>query len=147
VVLGFFVVFFVLFLSYSLFSSSLKSTVRKLSGILEELRAIAVRENKEYQLHIDVDSETYWITTFGMSEEEAAKVNRVRLPQGVEFVDVQTRDDKVAVAGVSIRFSPQAYADEAIIHIKDDSDKVFTLSVGTFLPMVKVDEEYIEFKS
>ncbi len=128
----------------TLFSSSLKSAVRRLTGTIEQLRVDAVREHEELRLHLDLESDSYWITSSGMSDEEREDATRIGLPSGVDLVDVGFPAGKVMIGSAAIRFFPRGYAEEALIHLRDGSDTVYTLFIRPFLPKVKIENYYVE---
>ena len=128
----------------TLFSSGLKSAVRKLSGTIGQLRADAVREHKELWLHLDLESNSYWITSSGMSDEEREGVAPRPFPSGVDLIDVDTTTGKVTIGSTAIRFSPRGYVEETRIHLSDDAGTVYTLLIQPFLPKVKIENDYVE---
>lgn len=128
----------------TLFSSGLKSTVRKLSGTIGHLRADAVREHKESWLHLDLESNSYWITSSDMSDEEREGVAPRPLPSGVDLLDVDSPGGKVTLGSTAIYFSPRGYVEETRIHLRDETDTVYTLLLQPFLPRVKIENDYVE---
>ena len=128
----------------TLFSSGLKSAARQLSGTIGRLRADAVREHKESWLHLDLESNSYWITSSDMSDEEREDVAPRPLPSGVDLVDVDSSTGKITVGSTAIRFSPRGYVEETRIHLSDDAGTVYTLLIQPFLPKVKIKNDYIE---
>ncbi|MBW2644847.1 MAG: prepilin-type N-terminal cleavage/methylation domain-containing protein [Deltaproteobacteria bacterium] len=144
VLIGLFLTISVPKLRETLFSSNLKSAVRRLTGTIEQLRSDAVREHQELRLNFDLDSESYWVTSSNMNDKEIEDVTRIRLPSGVDLIDIVSPSGKVMVGSAKIRFSPRGYVEEALIHLGDRSDNVYTLFLPSFLPKVKIENQYIE---
>lgn len=144
VLLGLFLTISVPKLRETFFSGNLKSAVRRLTGTIEQLRGDAVREHKEFWLNLDLDSESYWITSSDMNDKEIEEVTRIRLPSGVNLIDVASISGKVMDGSTAIRFSPRGYVEESLIHLGDGSDNVYTLFLPSFLPKVKIENQYIE---
>lgn len=128
------------------FSSNLKTSVRRLAGTIEQLRAEAVRDHKEMRLNLDIDADTYWITDSGMSDEEIEGVTRKEFQSGVDLMDVAypAVADKIMTGSTAIRFFPKGYVEEARIHLDDGSDTAYTLFLRPFLPKVKIEDHYVE---
>lgn len=144
VLIGLFITISIPKLRETFFSSNLKSAVRGLTGTIERLRADAVREHKEFWLNFDLDSDSYWITFSGMNDKEIEDATHTRLPSGVDLMDVVSPAGKVMVGSTAIRFSPRGYAGEAVIHLSDRSDTIYTLFLQPFLPKVKIENQYVE---
>lgn len=144
VLIGLFMTISVPKLRETFFSSNLKSAVRRLTGTIEQLRSDAVREHQELRLNFDLDSESYWVTSSNMNDKEIEDVTRIRLPSGVDLIDVASPSGKVMVGSTAIRFSPRGYVEESLIHLGDRSENVYTLFLPSFLPKVKIENQYIE---
>ena len=127
----------------TLFSSGLKSTVRKLSGTIGRLRADSVREHTEHWLHLDLESNRYWESTYPEVIDEERK-DIEKLPPGVNLMDVDSPTGKVTLGSTVIRFTPRGYVEETRIHITDDAGTVYTLLIQPFLPKVKIENDYVE---
>ncbi|MFH1673737.1 MAG: GspH/FimT family pseudopilin [Pseudomonadota bacterium] len=144
VLIGLFLTISVPKLRETFFSSNLKSAVRRLTGTIEQLRSDAVREHQELRLNFDLDSESYWVTSSNMNDKEIEDVTRISLPSGVDLIDVASPSGKVMVGSTAIRFSPRGYVEESLIHLGDRSENVYTLFLPSFLPKVKIENQYIE---
>ena len=112
------------------------------------LRNGAVEQQKDYFLNIDIDNSKLWVTDETIDTEEAmekAYKNSFSLPETVVIRDVVYPGAGKALQGsVAISFHKQGYADQAIIHIRDDDDRNVSLMVEAFLPSVRWVEEYVE---
>jgi prepilin-type N-terminal cleavage/methylation domain-containing protein len=129
----------------TLFSSGLKSSVRRLTSKIAQLRADAVRKHTEYWLHLDLESNSYWESTSPEVIDEEPK-DIEKLSPGVDFVDVVFPSDEVTmmVGRTKIYFSPRGYVEETRIHLRDQADTVYTLLLQPFLPQVKIENDYVE---
>lgn len=129
----------------TLFSSGLRSAVRRLTAKIVELRSDAVRKHTEYWLHLDLESNSYWESTSpGVNDEEPKGTKK--LSPGVDLVDVVFPSDEVTVmlGRTKIYFSPRGYVQETQIHLRDETGTVYTLLIQPFLPKVKIENDYIE---
>ncbi len=130
-------------------TDDLKSSTRKMIGLIRGLKDEAVREHKTCFLHFDLESDRYWIDSTVMSEEERARAaeNAFPLPKGVHVLDVWFRDKgKQMVGRTAIRFSKKGYIQPSVIHLGSEDDRVFTLVLSPFLGKVEIHEKYIEFE-
>jgi prepilin-type N-terminal cleavage/methylation domain-containing protein len=139
---------------------------RKLSAwivlTVKSLKENALREQVPYILYLDFDNQQMWTAKDAPAEEknqeetaasektdeekEIPQENKYSLPQGVRLMDVAfTDDEKIKEGIVPIHFYPKGYSDKAIIHIQDADDNRYSYLVESFLPHVKIFEEYIEF--
>jgi prepilin-type N-terminal cleavage/methylation domain-containing protein len=139
---------------------------RKLSAwivlTVKSLKENALREQIPYILYLDFDNQQMWTAKDAPAEEknqeetaasgkpdkekEIPQENKYLLPQGYKLMDVAfTDDEKIREGIVPIHFYPKGYSDKAIIHIQDADDNRYSYLVESFLPHVKISEEYIEF--
>jgi len=135
---------------YALFTDNLKGTTRTMIGLVKGLREEAIREQREYRIHFDLDSNRYWILWASMSEEEKERVQEqaVALPQGVRVKDIWFADKGKTTRGeAQIRFNKKGYVPYSVIHIESEDGRAFTLELSPFLGRIKVFEKYIEYVS
>jgi len=138
---------------------------RKLSAwivlTVKSLKENALREQIPYVLYLDFDNQQMWAAKDAPAEEknqeeaasetsgkekEIPQENKYLLPQGYKLMDVAfTDDEKIREGIVPIHFYPKGYSDKAIIHIQDADDNRYSYLIESFLPHVKIFEEYIEF--
>jgi len=138
---------------------------RKLSAwivlTVKSLKENALREQLPYVLYLDFDNQQMWTAKDAPAEEktqeeaasgksdkekEIPEENKYLLPQGYRLMDVAFIDDQTIKEGiVSIHFYPKGYSDKAIIHIQDADDNRYSYLIESFIPHVKIREEYIEF--
>ncbi|MBW2192485.1 MAG: prepilin-type N-terminal cleavage/methylation domain-containing protein [Deltaproteobacteria bacterium] len=122
---------------------------RWIVGTVASLKEGAVRHQKRYVLHVGMDTGRLWVSDESMSEEalEDAENSGFELPGDVKVLDVEYPGrGKVAFGRADISFYKQGYSDRAFIHIKDDNDNQRSFLIETFLPKVRLYEEYVAFE-
>jgi prepilin-type N-terminal cleavage/methylation domain-containing protein len=132
---------------YSLVSDDLKATTRKIVGLVREVRNEAIREQKVYTIHLDIESNRWWTEHTGMGDEEMelARQKAFVLPRGVRFLDVWCRNKgKQAHGDFVLRFSKKGYVDQTMIHIGTETNREFTVELSPFLGTVKVHDTYVD---
>lgn len=132
---------------YYLVADDLKATTRKIVGLVREVRNEAIREQRVYTIHLDIESNRWWTEHTGMEDEEMvlAKEEAFVLPGGVRILDVWCRGKgKQAQGDVAIPFSKKGYVDQTLIHIGGQADREFTVELSPFLGMVKVHDTYVD---
>lgn len=130
-------------------TDDLKSTTRKMVGMIKGLRDEAIREQKVYILHFDLESNRFWIDSTAMNEEERARAAEMAtpFPQGVRVLDVWFSGKGKKMTGqTAIRFNRKGYVQPSVVHLGSDDGREFTLVLSPFLGRVKVYETYVEFE-
>lgn len=127
-------------------SDSTSGALRWLIVKIRVLKTSAVREQKLYILHADMDTDQFWITDESMTTEEekaAAMEQGLSLPDDVEIADVEfPRTGRVPEGTVEIAFYKRGYSDRAVIHLEEDGGKSTSVFVEPFLSTVKVVDTY-----
>ncbi len=128
-----------------LVSDSTGKTSRWIIGTTKALRESAMRHQKRYVLHIDMEAETLWTSDESMTEEailQAASTG-FKLPDDVRLVDIEFPvNGKVSTGRADIYFYPQAYSDQALIHIENEDFTSLTYSIEPFLSEIVIYETY-----
>jgi type II secretion system protein H len=130
-------------------TDNLKSTVRKMVGLLKTIREDAIRDQRPYDLRFDLESNRFWVDSPKMSEEERALAHEQAssFPSDVRILDVWTVSDGKKTAGETrIRFTSKGYVQQSAIHLGSDDDRLFTLVLSPFQGTVEVLEEYVDFQ-
>ena len=125
---------------------SLKKASRTLIILSRELRNDAVREQVDYELHVDMDGRKLWRCPVDTTAEKRVEVRRqaFALPEGIRFRDIQLYGAGKQLRGeVVMRFSRGGYMQPAVIHLAY-GEKNMTLIFGPFIPRVQVQDEYID---
>ena len=133
---------------YAILTDDLKTTTRKMIGMIKGLRNEAVREHKDYVLHFDLESNRFWIDSTDMSEEERAMASAEAspFPEGVRVMDVWSRGKGKTMTGeTAILFNKKGYVTQSVIHLGSEDGREFTLVLSPFLRRVKVLENYVDF--
>ena len=129
---------------------------------VKSLKENALREQAGYVFYLDFDNQQMWTAKDAPAEETSKKEDagkeqaaeekktpeedKYSLPEGYRLMDVEFSDDQKLKEGiVSIHFYPKGYSDKAIIHIQDTDDNRYSYLIESFLPHVKIHEEYIDF--
>jgi len=133
----------------TLFLDEQKTSSRWIIGKIQALKEAAVRNQKHYTLHIDLDSDHYWETDESMSPEaiENAALNADSLPSGLKITDIEYPMRGMLNSGqADIVFYKSGYSDKVLIHIQDGESQVSYL-VEPFLSEVSRYETYIGFEN
>jgi prepilin-type N-terminal cleavage/methylation domain-containing protein len=115
-----------------------------------ELREKAVREQKNYVLHISMDSDKLWVSSDSMSEEALADAENqgagYPIPEDVRILDVEYPvKGKISMGRADICFYKGGYSDKVLIHTEDDESNRTSILIEPFLSKIKVYEDYAEF--
>jgi len=133
-----------------LIADSQGKTSRWLIGATQTLRESALRQQRRYALHIDMDAGVLWTSEASMTEDavteeamlEAASAG-YRLPDDVRLVDVEfPLDGRVSTGRIDIFFYPQGYSDQALIHVNHQNSDSLTYAIEPFLSEIKIYETY-----
>jgi prepilin-type N-terminal cleavage/methylation domain-containing protein len=132
--------------SYFFTSDDTSRTLRWLIVKIRFLKTSAVKDQKMYTLHADMDSGRLWISDESMETEEdkaAAMKQGLTLPDDVRLMDVEfPKTGRVPAGTVDIVFYKKGFSDRAIIHIEGSGDKMKSVVVEPFLSKVKVHDTY-----
>jgi prepilin-type N-terminal cleavage/methylation domain-containing protein len=126
----------------------LNATVRWMISTVSELKNIAVRDSRLYNLHLDMDHRLLWITHDVMTEAQfqTARKSGFRLPSNVRILDVEVPDaGKTASGSVIIAFSSRGYSSKAIIHLQSKGGGPVSLLIESFMPGVSYYDRRITF--
>jgi prepilin-type N-terminal cleavage/methylation domain-containing protein len=132
---------------YSLITDNLKSTTRKIVGLVKNLRNEAIREQKIYFLHVDIEANKLWIEFDAITEEERemAQEKAFHLPVDVRIVDFWTKSNGKTTEGeVAIKFNKKGYVDQTIIHLGAEDGREFSLVLHPFLAKIESYDKYVD---
>ena len=125
-----------------------KKSARWLVGKVQVLKESAIRDQKQYSLHFDLDSGRIWETNESMSQEdhENAELNSYALPDDVRIVDVEyPAKEKITTGQTEITFYKAGYTDKAFIHMQE-GETYLSFLIEPFLSNIQVIEEYVAFE-
>lgn len=145
--LGIMIAFSVPRLHGTIFLDDTKKSSRWLIGKIQALKEAAIQSQKQYVLHIDIDTDRVWDTNESMSADdlEKATLNAYALPGAIKVMDVEFPVAGKIISGrADIRFYKAGYTDKALIHIQDDNQQLSFL-IEPFLPQVKLFEKHATF--
>jgi prepilin-type N-terminal cleavage/methylation domain-containing protein len=132
---------------YALITDDLKATTRRIVGLVREVRNEAIRKQKVYLVHLDLESNRLWIEYAGMGEEEIALAQEQAFvfPPGVRLLDVWRRGKgKESDGEVILHFGKKGYVEQTLIHLGADDGREFTLTLSPFLGTVKIYDKYVD---
>jgi prepilin-type N-terminal cleavage/methylation domain-containing protein len=124
-----------------------KKSSRWLIGKVRTLKENAIRDQKRYTLHFDLDGGRMWETNESMSQEELelAVLNSFELPEDVRIMDVEyPSKGKISSGQVEIAFYKAGYTDKALVHIQE-GERYLSFLIEPFLPKVQFFETYASF--
>ncbi len=134
---------------YSMLTDDLKGSTRRMVGTIRSLRDVALREQRAYDLRIDLESNSFWIDSPAMTENERATAREKAscLPEGVHILDVwYSGEGKKMMGETFIRFNRKGYIRPSVIHLGSDDGRRFTLVLSPFLGKIEMLEEYVDFE-
>ena len=132
---------------YALLSDDLKAATRRIVGAVRTLRDKAIREQRVYRLHFDIESNQFWVEWTSMTIEERAEArqNASRLPGSIRILDVCYRGvGKKDVGDTVIHFNRKGYVEPATIHLGDKAGRASTVVLSPFLGTIKTYDKYVE---
>jgi len=113
----------------------LRSSVARIAAIATHARNRAACTRRMHILHLSTDSGDYWVSDQTSGANHSAvpadgSALRGRLPAGVRFQDIE-----MAGKGpfpeeiVRLRFSPEGWADPAVVHVVGQDGDVASLTI------------------
>jgi prepilin-type N-terminal cleavage/methylation domain-containing protein len=125
-----------------------KKSSRWLIGKIQSLKESAIRDQKMYTLHFDLDSGRVWETHESMSSEEieSAMLNSYTLPDDLRITDIEfPNGGKIYSGQAAITFYKAGYTNKALVHMQD-GDANLSFLIEPFLPNVQFFEKYASFE-
>lgn len=113
------------------------------------LKEKAIHDQKNYVLHLSLDSNRLWVTSEIMSEEELEEAAAIgyNLPEDIKLLDVEYPDkEKISVGRADIYFYKKGYSDKAIIHVTNNHNEVLSFLIEPFLSRARLYNKYLEFE-
>ena len=126
-----------------------KQSSRWLIGKVRSLKESAIRDQKQYTLHFDLDSGRIWETNESMSPEglEGAALNSsYALPDDLRIIDIEYPQKGKTYSGqAEITFYKAGYTDKALVHMQE-GDMYLSFLIEPFLSNVQIFESYASFE-
>ena len=132
----------------ALLTDNLKGAARKMIGIINNLRNEAIREQRDYFLHLDLDANKFWVSYGSMTDEERAVASKEgsNFPGDIHIDDIWIKGKGKMVRGATrIRFTRRGYTQKSAIHLSSEDGRELTLVLSPFLGKIKVINKYVEF--
>ena len=130
-------------------SSRLKSTARKLSGVITYTYDRAAAMGLVFRLTFDLDKNRYYLSWLNKENQfektELSFVKETNLPKSMTVSELVTATaGKVNKGEGFIHFFPGGYVERSVIHLTDDADNEMTLFVHPLTGRVVIKEGYVE---
>ena len=126
-----------------------KKSSRWLIGKVQSLKESSIRDQKQYSLHFDLDSDRIWETNESMSPEdiENAALNKsYSLPEELRIMDIEyPQKGKIYSGQAEINFYRAGYTDKALVHMQE-GDSYLSFLIEPFLSNVQFFESYAGFE-
>jgi prepilin-type N-terminal cleavage/methylation domain-containing protein len=133
----------------TVFQDDAKRSSRWIIGEIQMLKESAVRDQKRYTLHVNLDNNTAWETNESMSQEdqEQALLDGNQIPGSLRIIDVEFPSRGLVNTGVAnIRFFKGGYSDKAMIHAEDGETR-WSFLIEPFLSEVRLIDGYAGFEN
>jgi prepilin-type N-terminal cleavage/methylation domain-containing protein len=130
------------------FLNDTKKSSRWLIRKVQTLRESAIRDQKRYTLHLDLDSGRVWETHESMTQEdiENAALDSYELPEDLRIIDIEyPSQGKVYSGQAEIVFFKAGYTNKALVHMQD-GDAYLSFLIEPFLSHVQFFEKYANFE-
>ena len=136
----------------TLSGARLDTSARRLAAAVRYLHGEAAFRSQLYRLNYDLDRQTYWVTVLTPTNNTAeflpdqSPLSRpVQLPPSISFADVRVPSvGRVSTGRVYTHFYPQGYTDPTIIHLRDQSSRVVTVTIPPLPAEVGVHDGYVD---
>ena len=126
-----------------------KTGSRWIIGKIQALKEAALRNQKQYSLNFNLDTEQFWETEASMPAEELenASLNASSLPGGLKIADIEYPiRGKINSGQAEITFYKNGTSDKVLIHI-EDGDKYVSYLIEPFISEVTRYEMYASFEN
>jgi Tfp pilus assembly protein FimT len=146
VLMGVMLVFAVPTIRDVLTGDNLKKSSRQLMGMVNKLRAEAVRDQIDYILCLDLPNSAYFVVAADMTPEKQDEIKKhpQHLPSGVVILDiVEENNKKQSKAEVRIKCGKKNICSPAVIHLAYEEDKM-TMVINPFLGVTDVYDKYVD---
>ena len=129
------------------FLNDTKASSRWLISKVQGLKESAMRDQKRYTLHFDLDSGRVWETNETMSAQdiESTIMDSYALPDDLQIIDIEYPSiGKISSGQAEIRFFKEGYTNKALVHMQD-GDAYLSFLIEPFLPDVEFYDRYASF--
>lgn len=132
------------------FTDPLKSTTRKIIGLVTGIRELAVRSQQPYLVHVSQLENRIWyekdVEQGGKQESANGQDGELVLPESVRITGAWAENDvDLSLGHLVIWISKQGYLIESIIRIEDDDGNHLNVQFYPFLDPAIVSDEVVPF--
>jgi len=129
--------------------ANLKRSARHLTGMIRFLHEESQAKKREYRLRFDIQDGRYWAESLKLVSESAVefqKTTSVIAGEGSLSGQTRFRDIKAGSHPDEpyILFTPDGWVEATIIHLRDGSDRDFSLLVKPLTGNTELREGYVE---
>ena len=119
---------------------------RKMSMILQLARNRAVSLRRYYRVDVDLDTNSVSVSYFGPEGKYIPddEVRQFSLREGIIADVVNSSEGKVLEGTGWVRISPRGFIEPALIHIRDEQERVVTVAPSPVSGRVRIQEGYTD---
>jgi len=127
------------------FEEDLRSTGRKLVGLLRTFQGQAAATQTPLRLYLDMDQGLYWMMVIEGKEERlpldpAWKTPRA-LPESIRLTEVSIGQDKRMGGRATVTFFPNGRMEPVTIYLMDTNNNLLGLAVDSLTGAIRVSDE------
>jgi general secretion pathway protein H len=129
--------------------ANLKRSARHLTGMIRFLHEESQAKKRVFRLRFDIHEGNYWVEALTPTTEKTSEFKRYQsVIAGEGSLSGQTTFRDVAAGSHPeepyIEFAPDGWVEHTLIHLRDGSDKDFTLDVKPLNGNTELLEGYVE---
>ncbi len=130
-------------------SRRLKSTARRISGVISHIYDRSAATQLTYRLTFDLKANSYYVSLLNkqnsFEETELPFAKRSELANGVDITEITTAyQGRVTEGKAYIHFFPGGFAERSVIHITDDAKNSMSLIVKPLTGRVIIRKGYVD---
>ena len=127
------------------FEEDLRSTGRKLVGLLRTFQGQATSDQTPLRLYLDLDQGLYWMMVIEGKEERlpldpAWKLPRP-LPESIRLTEVSIGQDKRMSGRVGVTFFPNGRIEPVTMYLMDNKSNLLGVAVDSLTGTIRVSDE------
>jgi hypothetical protein len=122
------------------FTDPLKTTARKIIGLVNGVRELAVREQQPYLLHVSQPEKRVWYeredkkeSKKDLKEDTHRQKQELRFPETINIRAVRMDENDSAQEQNTIWITKQGYMQQTLIQIENDSGKNLKIQFFPFI--------------
>ena len=134
----------------SFYTDPLKTTTRKIIGLVDGVRDLAVRTQQPYLLHFSRLENRIWYEKEGTAQDnkdqENEQINQLRLPESVKITRFwMAGEDQLTEENWVVWISKRGFLDDTVIRIEDEKGNHLNVQFHPFLNPALVSDELAPF--